>query len=433
MKKIFGAIVSFLASINLTIILLSVATLIFILQIAQDKLVFYFPSWQWLSAAGKFDFYHSRGFFVLFALFCINLIGCTLKRLPRTIAVLKSSSKELDETLRTSLPICETVAVSDYQAARQTLLAMVAGYFKKTGIIREDGDRLHLFTEKGRYSHAGFYLAHLCLLFLALGTMLSATGFQYSFEVTKNQLLDPLVVRDTGRQEKALDFSLLCNDLKTISYGESSKLKKHQSTLSIIKNGATVATQEVDFATPLHYNGIDIYQDRFSKTIPYAKIKIIAPDNQQSTHELKLGDSFAAGTAGVRIRVTRLRPDGVQLKTLTLPETLGVAQSPVQFRQAPLQGYWFSLMEITQKESTTLKAIYDPGKDLIWYSFILMVAGFSICFFCSHQRVWVKVEIIGGGCSVTLAGAATKNLREVSELIMAIKNSLEYSQNREQR
>ena len=123
MKKIFGAIASFLASINLTIILLSVATLIFILQIAQDKLVFYFPSWQWLSAAGKFDFYHSRGFFVLFALFCINLIGCTLKRLPRTIAVLKSSSKELDETLRTSLPICETVAVSDYQAARQTLLA----------------------------------------------------------------------------------------------------------------------------------------------------------------------------------------------------------------------------------------------------------------------------------------------------------------------
>ena len=117
------------------------------------------------------------------------------------------------------------------------------------------------------------------------------------------------------------------------------KLKKHESTLSIIKNGATVATQEVDFATPLRYDGIDIYQDRFSKTIPYAKIKIIAPDNQQSTHELKLGDSFAAGTAGVRIRATRLRADGVQLKTLDSPETLWVTQSPVQFRQAPLQGY----------------------------------------------------------------------------------------------
>jgi cytochrome c biogenesis protein ResB len=97
----------------------------------------------------------------------------------------------------------------------------------------------------------------------------------------------------------------------------------------------------------------------------------------------------------------------------------------VQFRQSPLQGYWFSLMEITQKESTSLKAIYDPGKDLIWYSFILMVAGFSICFFCSHQRMWARIERTGSGCSVTLAGAATKNVREVSELIMAIKNNLQ--------
>ena len=111
MKKIFIAISSFLASIHLTIILLTAATLLFILQIAQEKLVLSFPSWKWLAAVGQFDFYHSRGFFVLFALFCLNLVGCTLKRLPRTIAVLKSSSRELDEALRSSLPICEMAAL----------------------------------------------------------------------------------------------------------------------------------------------------------------------------------------------------------------------------------------------------------------------------------------------------------------------------------
>ena len=425
MRKAFRYLFYFLTSINLTLILLSAATLIFILQIAQEKFALSFPSWKWLSAMGKFDFYHSRGFFVLFALFCVNLIGCTLKRLPRTIAVLRNSTQELNEALGDSLPIRVTAAASDYPATRQALLSMVSGHFRKTARIREDANSLHLFAEKGRYSHAGFYLAHLCLLGLALGTMLSATGFQYSFEITRGQLLDPLVVRDAGRQEKALDFSLLCNDLRTIPYGEGARLKKHESRLSIIRNGTTVVTQEVDFANPLRYDGVDIYQDRFSKTISYATIKIIAPDNQQSTHELKLGDSFTAGTAGVRIRVTRLRPDGVQLRTLTLPETLVVAQNPVQFRQAPLQGYWLSLMEITQKESTTLKAIYDPGKTLIWYSFILMVAGFSICFFCSHQQVWARIERMEGGCIVTLAGTATKNARDVAELISALKNRLQ--------
>jgi cytochrome c biogenesis protein ResB len=232
-------------------------------------------------------------------------------------------------------------------------------------------------------------------------------------------------VRNAARQENTLDFSLLCRDIRTISYGESAKFKKHESTLSIIKNGVTIATQEVDFATPLRYEGIDIYQDRFSKTIPYAKIKIIHPDNQQSTHELKLGDSFVLGPAGVRIRATRLRADGVQLKAVDTPETLLVTQSPVQFRQPPLQGYQLSLVEFAQKEATTLKAIYDPGKGLIWYSFIFMVAGFSICFFCSHQRIWARIERTESGCSVTLAGAATKNVREISELIMTIRNRMQ--------
>ena len=428
MKKIFIAISSFLASIHLTIILLTAATLIFILQIAQEKLVLSFPSWKWLAAIGQVDFYHSRGFFVLFALFCLNLVGCTLKRLPRTIAVLKNSSRELDEALRSSLPICEMAAASDYQAARQSVLSAVTGRFKKPGSVREDGNSLHLFAEKGRYSHAGFYLAHLCLLFLALGTMLSATGFQYSFEVTRGQLLDPLVVRDSARQEKALSFSLLCKDLRTIPYGEAAKLKKHESTLAIIKNGETVITQEVDFSTPLHYDGVDIYQDRFSKTIPYATIKVISPANQQSTYELKLGDSFVLNPGGVRIRATRLRADGVQLKTITSPETLWITQSPVQFSQPPLQGYQFSLTAIAQKEATTLKAIYDPGKDLILYSFIFMIAGFSICFFCSHQRVWARIERTASGCSVTLAGAATKNVRDVAELVAAIKNRVQEEQ-----
>jgi len=259
MKKAFRSILTFSTSINLTILLLSAATLIFILQIAQEKLALNFPSWPWLAGIKDFDFYHSRGFTALFALFCINLIGCSLKRLPRTIEVLQRSSKELDEGLRASLPICVTIPTADYQAARQTVHAAVTARFTKSCSIREDGDSLRLFAEKGRYSHAGFYLAHLCLLLLALGTMLSATGFQYSFEVTRGQLFDPLVVRAAGRQEKALDFSLLCTDLKTISYGESSKLKRHQSTLSIIRNGATIKTQEVDFSTPLRYNGIDIY------------------------------------------------------------------------------------------------------------------------------------------------------------------------------
>jgi cytochrome c biogenesis protein len=425
MKKIFGAIASFLASINLTIILLSVATLIFILQIAQEKLVLAFPSWKWLAAIGQFDFYHSRGFFVLFALFCANLVACTFKRLPRTIAILKSSPRIPDDAFIASMNGSPEVEVDGSQLSREKLQAVISAHFSRLHVIKDDGGRLCFYAEKGRYTHLGFYLAHVCILLIAIGTILSTLGFQYSFDVTKGQLLDPLVVRDATRQEKALDFSLQCNDLKTVSYGESSKLKKHQSTLTILKNGVAVKTLDVDFGTHLTYNGVDIYQDRFSKTINYAKIEVRDMNGKQQEYELKVGESFSAGNAGEKLRLTRISKDSVQLRSLSSTASLWITRTPAQFKESQLQGYQFSLIELLQKETTSLKAIYDPGQGLIWYSFIAMIAGFSICFFLSHQRLWVKVDMQEGRTRVVLAGAATKNQNAFIDILSNIKDELE--------
>jgi len=86
MKKIITSVFNFISSINLTILVLSAATVIFILQITREKLAT-LPSWKWLTIIPEFDFYHSRGSIILFALFCVNLVACSLKRLPRTISI----------------------------------------------------------------------------------------------------------------------------------------------------------------------------------------------------------------------------------------------------------------------------------------------------------------------------------------------------------
>ena len=98
-----------------------------------------------------------------------------------------------------------------------------------------------------------------------------------------------------------------------------------------------------------------------------------------------------------------------------------MSKNPAQFADRQLQGYRFSLVELLQKETTSLKAIYDPGQALIWYSFLFMIAGFSICFFLSHQRLWVKVDMQGDSSRVVLAGAATKNQRAFADMLCNIK------------
>ncbi len=424
MKKICVSVFNFLSSINLTICILGVATLIFLVQIVREQLAA-LPAWKWLAAIPAFDFYHSKIFILLCALFGANLVACSLKRIPRTIAVCRRSSQQPDEAFIASLPEALTFTAENSRVTTATLPAIIAANFAKPRFITEQGNALYLFAETGKVTHLGFYLAHLGILLIAIGTIISTTGFQYSFDMSKGQLLDPFVVRDRARQETVLDFAVRCDELTTVSYGESAQLKKHLSTVTILQNGVAVKTQALDFGTHLTYKGVDIYQDRFSKTVTYARILVRDSTGKQAEHELTLGDSFRVGDTDDKLRLTRIRQDAVQLKSLSSPAALWVSKIPAMFSEPRLQNYQFSLVELVAKETTSLKAIYDPGKNVIWYSFILMIAGFSICFFLSHQRLWLWVDRQERCSRVVLRWSATKNHDHLARVVRNIRDALE--------
>jgi hypothetical protein len=54
-----------------------------------------------------------------------------------------------------------------------------------------------------------------------------------------------------------------------------------------------------------------------------------------------------------------------------------------------------------------------------------MIAGFSICFFMSHPRLLVKVDMQEDSTRVVLAGAATKNQSAFADVLGNIKAALE--------
>ena len=93
MKKYLRSLLQLCASLNLTIIVLSVFALLFTLQVAGNKLVSLpaFKSWEWLKALVAVDIYHSGLFLLLLVLFSINLIACCINRIPRTLAFLRES------------------------------------------------------------------------------------------------------------------------------------------------------------------------------------------------------------------------------------------------------------------------------------------------------------------------------------------------------
>ena len=426
MKKILKYFISFFSSINLTIILLAVLAVFFTAQAANKPLLSLFKSWTWLSAITKVDIYHSWWFILLLVLFCLNLVACCINRLPKTLAFLKVPTDEPDDRIMNKLPVVKSFTVKEGVDSQERLKMLLSSYFRKIKTVGQRESKLYLFAEKGKYAHLGFYFAHLSILVMVLGVMLSTRGYEHSFEMRKEQIIDPLVVRDRKGERKTFDFSLLCEGSETIYSPGTSEVMKHQSTLTILRKGEKVKSQLVDFSHPLVYGGIDIYQDRFSRIIKYAKIKVVSEDGEVHVHEAKSGGRFKLGDSKIIITVWKIKSstNSVQLKSNLSSARRLVSSTPVSFSDRRLRGYKFSLVEIFKKESTSLKIIKDPGEGVIWYSFLIMVLGFSITFFFFHQKVWAKVEEKEGGCTITLAGSANKNLRAIEEIFNNIQSEL---------
>ena len=425
MKRILNGFFRFLASMNLAIFLLSAISVLIILQITSEKLIATFKAWKWLEAIATSDFYHSQGFILFLILFIINLLACCLKRLPETIKVLKNSLRELNESEIASLPFVERIKVKDFIKSSEKLSSLVATHFNKPTLIKKGSGQLNLYAEKGRFTPLGFYLAHLSILAIVLGVILSTSGYQYTFEMKKNQLLDPMIIRDSKGEKKALDFSLLCDNFKTIYYQGSSKVKKHQSILTILSDGKKIKTQAIDFGNSLNYGGISIHQDLNSRTIKYVMIKVVSKDGKSETYEVESGSWFKLKEIGISIIATQFEANSVLLSIASSPEMriasspspekICVSRSPVRFLDKRLMDYQFSLVEIFHQEATSLKIMKDRGNKLIWYATFCMLIGFGIIFFIPHRQLWLRVNQEEDGSVITLSGSTTKNLTSFEE------------------
>ena len=428
MKKIVQSSFNFLASLNVAIFTISAIVLLTLLQLAGTKYQTAY-NWQWLKTLVSIDLFHSKLFIILAALFALNLLTCCIKQLQKTVRILKDTPRPLDDILINSLPAIEQFRLNDFDKSPQNVSKAISDHFRKPVTVRDSSQELCFYAEKGRYTHLAFYLAHLSILTLVIGMMLSTQGYHYSLDISKNQIIDPLVVVDGKKSRVALDFGLSCDDFststhKTAGHGGSKKEEEYKSTLSILKNGKKIKTRVVDYGTPLQYEGFDIYQDRFDKKIRYARIKTITKDSKDHIFEVKKNERFKLPGSKITIRPKRLKSDTVQLESSFPQAKLWVSSNPARFSEAKLNDYQFSLIEYFYKETISLKIIRDPGKGIVWGSVLSMLAGFSIMFFCSHKRLWAIVQKKDNGCSVTLGGTSTKNLQSLKEIICNISNEI---------
>lgn len=215
---------------------------------------------------GFFDMYHSWWFILLLSLLSINLIACSVKRLPGIWKTITQPTVLLDDNLeKTLLNLTRTVQQGDAAYLKGKVAAFLKTEFAAPVITEADGV-FHLFAQKASWSRLAVYGVHLSVLVIFIGAIIgSLFGYKGFVNIPEGQSVDKVMSR--AEKEIALGFAVYCEKF-SVDYYPNGAPKEFKSILTVLENGRPVAgfnRVPVIVNDPLTYKGITFYQSSYGR------------------------------------------------------------------------------------------------------------------------------------------------------------------------
>jgi cytochrome c biogenesis protein len=369
-----------------------------------------------------FDMYHSWWFSAILLLLVINLITCSVHRLPGIFRQISRRSAELEDKMLKAIPYVEKVQIQNPGKKEADIQSSLKKRFKACERI-ETEKVITLFSEKGRFSRLGVPITHLSILIILVGGIIgSVYGFKGYVNILEGETVDEIYLRTKDEEiPKPIDFSVRCDDFNITYYnlpGRKEKyVKEYTSVITILENGKEVLKKTLQVNHPLHYKGLAFYQANYG-AIHDATLGIQWKGKKEETSFKVLeGNTVPIPNTPDSIRVLQYSQEvhnfgeGVQVvlfKPNQEPRTFWLLKAFPKFDEQRKDDFWLTLEGVTEKEYTGLSVTKDPGVWVVWVGCGLMIFGLIVSFFFSHQRVWMRIPKSSGG-EIILAGSANKN------------------------
>jgi len=287
---------------------------------------------------GFMDMYRSWWFIALLLLFAVNLIICSIDRLPRILKLIKEPIKPLTEEQFKNIGKKELILKGKPEKVKEA----VGDAIKNAGFKFSETKETHgyqLYSEKGNYTRLGIYITHLSVLLILIGALIGIRfGFKgylnlpegktysvafapgrFSSRMEESEMETiierlqetegnaPETARLLGIDEKTLKakmkrygilplgFGIRCDNFLVDFYGRSNMPKEYKSWLTVIKNGREALQKSIVVNDPLTYNGITFYQSSFGM-VPGAHgefiLKLMSKTGVPETRQMHLDDKF---------------------------------------------------------------------------------------------------------------------------------------------
>jgi cytochrome c biogenesis protein len=369
-----------------------------------------------------YDLFHSWWFTGLLLSLALNLVACSLERLPRIWFLVRYPQRRLDHVvgLRFRVPPTSTALT----------LEDVAGVLRRRRyrVNLTDG---FLFAERGRYARFGVWVVHLSLLLILGGGVYGRlTAFEGTAQVPQNGgIASGFIQRNpdgTEFKHRLVDqsgrpFLVQCDDFRLKEF-EPGRPKAFESDLVVYQDlgsrepGRELARATISVNHPLRYGGLTFYQASYAQLEEGQRAKIGVRDQVTGrTRELMVaaGETIDAAE-GLNYQLVAHNPDyaGLGPAVEVLRTEDGRTSSFWVFANDPgfdarnrPDRFSFSFERLSPLYATGLQIARDPSTPVVYLGCFLLFAGIGISFYTSHKRIWAQAA----SGKVALGGASHRN------------------------
>ncbi|XOF34851.1 MAG: cytochrome c biogenesis protein ResB [Candidatus Electrothrix sp. YB6] len=450
-RKKKNTIWAFLASVKLALFLIALlaSTSIIGTVIQQNKEPEHYVE-QWGAGAAKLiqmlhfhDMYNSVWFLALLGAFSLNLIVCTLDRLPTVNKIVRR------DNLATSperLPKMQLHTEQQIGGSLTSAKEEVVRYLARKGWKSESREQQAgtlLFAQKGAWTRYGVYVVHISILVILIGAIIGSSTvaekilkkpeFAFKGGVSLPETAQSNFIFSYSQDSKGskipLGFTVRC-DFFTIHYYPGTRMPKdYVSGLTVLENGEEVLSKIIEVNKPLTYKGVTFYQSSYNqssssvirlKNQSTGAVHVFPIDPRQLNEIHQWQDGDLSGM--IRIQSAHTAVNIWMMDSAGEPSMFSVPYDTSVIVERPSTKYE---LRIGPHFATGLQVAKDPGVWWVYTGCGLMLIGLYMAFFMSHRRIWAHVYELDGQTMVLFAGNANKNKLGFAKVFSALTDGFQ--------
>ena len=408
---------------------------------------------------GLIDMYRSWWYIALLLLLALNIVICSIHRLPGVLRTIKTPAYPLSNDKIEKMKNRRTLVLS---GSPDDIKGTVRSVLKKAGFNPNetgDGRDCRFCSQSASWSRLGIYIKHISIVVIMLGAISGMLFSQESYislpEGDVSSVTYPLP--DSGETEPIpLGFLIRNDNFEVEFYGTTETPRVFKSRVTIIEDGKEILNKTITVNDPLVYRGTTFYLSDYGVSSRRLRqgifvFRLTSADGSTAEVRLSPGETLNIPGTAMTGKVINFSPalkyeeDG---KLSTYTEKLHNPAVHMIFSDSGKELYsgWIlkrypetsllpdgnrvEFLDYWGVEYAFFRIRKDPGEWLIYPGLVTMGIGLVIALFMSHRKIWVNLVKEDMNTRVIIGATANRYRSSLERKIDKIINALSKRENR---